>query len=59
MTTWRYCTHDVIEYGIVQLVHISDKRSSGEETAEAPAPQIKTFLFSVAGNRAFPGIYSL
>ena len=23
------------------------------------APQIKTFLFSVAGNRAFPGIYSL
>ena len=28
-------------------------------TGEAPAPQIKTFLFSVAGNRAFPGIYSL
>ena len=31
MTTWRYCTHDVIEYGIVQLVHISDKRR-GEES---------------------------
>ena len=29
------------------------------DAGEAPAPRIKTFLFSVAGNRAFPGIYSL
>ena len=27
--------------------------------AMAPAPQIKTFIFYVAGNRPFPGIYSL